>query len=327
MIDRLQDAPLWLAPNWEDKPELSVQCAIDQRPIRLYAKDVISGYLNLGVSDGWEEGHDSRVGQAFSRFILSRYFFEKMEDLGENRIVLEKTVRAFRKSSPTMIHLFAMQAQEDHKPLESRIAFDEDVNGWQRHAVSRLSGNLGSQYIPSKPFFEILINSQRNSPEDPLCQPFFISIHTNEEELEKRRKMLASCKMLPGQLAHLAFYDKNLMTPDHFLSQYPEKLGPKSARLLKGLSFLQKTTIPAQKVGNCWIKQPMRCLLASLFIELLTHREELSIEDAWEEAKKLYIDIQKSVAIPLVEELLKLIQTTDIMKGSALLAIEKQKSL
>ena len=39
-----------------------------------FKENVIGGYLNLGESDGWIEGHDPRVGLSFTRHILSEYF-------------------------------------------------------------------------------------------------------------------------------------------------------------------------------------------------------------------------------------------------------------
>ncbi|CRX37681.1 hypothetical protein [Estrella lausannensis] len=326
-LDHTENPPFWVPGNWEASPELSVHCSIDQRPIIVYSQAVISGYLNLSGADGWSEGHDYRVGEAFTRFILLRYYFEKMDDLGANKIVMEKSIRAYLKSSPNIQTFFPGSPIKDHRPTESRIAFDSEVTGWDKHAVSRLSGNLGSQYSKEKPFFEILVNSARNSLDDPYCRPFHVSIHFNEEMLDKRRQTLMACKMKPGLESHFVFYAPSLMSPNQFLVQYPERLGPNSTRLLKALCYLQSTTLCAQKVGNCWIKQPMRGLLATLFVELITHRNDLEIEQAWDEAKRLYKDIQKCAAIPTIEGLIKDVKMTDEMKAAYEIAIEKQKTL
>ena len=321
-MDHREDPPFWVPKNWEDNPALSVQCSLDQRPLIQYAKGVISGYLNLSEAEGWSEGHDYRVGEAFTRFILLRYYFEKFKDLGENKIVLEKTIRAFQKDNTSINSLFPNASSKDHKPTESRIAFDSDVTGWEKHAVSRLTGNLGSEYHKEKPFFEILVNSARNSPSDPYCHPFTVYIHNNETELEKRRQELIACKMTPSGKAHFVFYGFSLASPQKFVELYRPKMGPKSTRLHQALIYLQSTTLCAQKVGNCWIKQPMRGLLATLFVELITHREDLGIEDAWTAAKALYKEIQRCAAIPTVEELLKNVEMSDLMRTSAKSAIE-----
>lgn len=74
------------------------------------------------------------------------------------------------------------KAKPGSLPKDTRICPDSTVLGWQKHAVIRLIGNLGSTYSPSKPCFEILINSQRENNDDPVCKPFSVSIQTNEEE-------------------------------------------------------------------------------------------------------------------------------------------------
>jgi hypothetical protein len=212
-------------------------------------------------------------------------------------------------------------------PTRSRVCFDFSVSGWQKHEIGRLVGNLGSTYDPSKPFFEILINSARHSADDRSCTPFCISIHPNKEEIEKRRKLLQSLKIVPGEQAHFSFYPTYLKQPDAFLKEYQAKLGPHATRLLQALQFLQEVTINAQSAGNCWIKQPMRGLLAVLYIELITNRTELSPKEAWAEATKLYKRIQQDVAIPFVESLLTQIHMSSNMQLAAMRALKRQKNL
>ncbi len=65
-------------------------------------------------------------------------------------------------------------------------------------------GPLGSTYDVRKPFFEVLINSM-NINGNEFCSPFFVTIHANGEELEKRRQALASYKMAPSIIAHPVF--------------------------------------------------------------------------------------------------------------------------
>ena len=53
--------------------------------------------------------------------------------------------------------------------------------------------------------FEILINSARSIADSNFGNPFFISIHQDAKELEKRRQLLASLKWLLLSLLITAF--------------------------------------------------------------------------------------------------------------------------
>lgn len=300
-------------------------CIDESITLSRFKKDVISGYLNLGNKDGWTEGSDPRIGVSFTRYILFKYFVQNKKQLGSNAVVIEKVVNAFKSCKNFLNYPFS-QVEASHKPETSRICYDSTV-GWQDHAISRLVGNLGTVYSPSKPFFEILINSARHSEKDSSCRPFFISVHANEEELEKRRKNLVALASAPFEASQFLVYSPCLQKPDAFLKKFPDKLGLNSTRLLKALAYLQKVTINAQEVGNCWIKQPMRGLLASLYVELITHRDTLSPESAWTEATRLYKSIQKTIAIPYVKELIDHSDATAEMKRVALVSLEKQKQL
>lgn len=300
------------------QPHLSRLCSQDRAALIQCKHKIIGGYLNLGINDGWKEGESPELGISFARYILLKYFFQKKGHLGANAAVLEKVAAAFKTSaSPWGPHL----------PQESRICLDYSVTQWEKHAIGRLIGNLGSTYDPSKPFFEILVNAAYHPRQHSLSNPFFVSVHANEQELEKRRSLLSSLRSTPEDIARPAFYDFHLQKPEDFLKMHRTKLGPNSTRLLKALTYLQTIPINAQKVGNCWIKQPMRCLLATLYVELISNRPSLTFERAWKEASGLYKDIQKIVAIPFVKELLNQSNVTSKMKESALRGLEKQKHL
>ena len=131
--------------------------------------------------------------------------------------------------------------------------------------------------------------------------------------------------MAPAELAHYSFYASYLKKPKEFLQENQERLGPNSTRILNGLIYLQDVEVNMQRSGNCWIKQPMRCFLVNLYVELLTHRKELSFEQAWKQAKELYKHVQKAVAIPYVTELLEKECVTPAMKESAFRELEVAK--
>lgn len=301
--------------------------SMDECLIQESSKNIIGGFLNLGESDGWPEGHDNRVGAAFTRFILKKYYADAKGQLGKYQPVFEKAIEAFRETGRMVVSSLSREIEDAHRPKTNRVAYDCAVTGWQKHAVCRMVGNIASTYGPTKPFFEILINSQRTSADDPKCQPFYITIHNNETDLDQRRQLLASLKTAPSVLVHSMFYSDDLLKPEDFLEKYQHKIGPNSTRILKGLTFLQNTTINAQTVGNCWIKQPMRCLLATLYLELLSVETELTPEETWDMAKKLYLCIQRATAIPYIQNMLANESTTPIMLESAKLALEKRKAL
>jgi len=308
-------------------PMLRRSIAQDYTVLTTFKKNIIEGYLNLSKAQGWHEGHDPRVGIAFVRYILVHYFTQQKEQLGLDHTVLERTTKAFTSSKPLLSALLQEKKPKKNHPKLSRLRYDLSVFGWQNHGISRLVGNLGTTYKRTAPFFEILINSSRDFEEETTCKPFFVSVFNNESQTDERQKELRNYTTVPGVLARFTFYSRRLQKPEDFLKQHQKKLGPNSTRLLKSLSFLQKVTINAQKVGNCWIKQPMRALLVTIFVETITHRIDLTPKQAWESAKTLYKDIQKKEAIPLVESFLDQINVTETMKKAALESIKHQKKL
>lgn len=314
----------WRVTFDENDPVLSGLAYKDHLLLEEYAERIIPGYLNLSEKEGWQEGGSTCMGNLFTRYMLLKYYFSFKNCLGENKEAIKNVVKAFSQVE-TSAHSLGGKSKPGSLPKDTRICPDSTVLGWQKHAVSRLVGNLGTAYSPSKPCFEILINSQRESNDDPLCKPFSVSIQINEEESEKRRCRLATLKFVPAEIAHYTFYSGTLSKPKKFLEENRALLGPNSTRLLHGLSFLEETTLPAQKVGNCWIKQPIRTVLVLLFVELLTQRRDLSMEEAWSEAKALYKDMQLKIAIPFVQDLLQRKSFSSEMKQSALEGIERQK--
>jgi len=299
----------------------------DYKILNTFKTNIIEGFLNLSKAQGWHEGHDPRVGIAFVRYTLIHYFAQKKGERGANTQVFKRSIKAFTTSKPLLSPPLQEDKPQKYHPKKSRLRYDLSVNGWQDHAISRLVGNVGSAFRPEAPFFEILVNSSRDSAEKTSCQPFHISVFKNGSEIDERQNKLQRLKTTPGDLAHFTFYSPNLQKPDAFLRQHQKQLGPNSTHLLKGLAFLQNVTINSQTVGNCWMKQPMRALLATLYVEVLTQQPNLTPEKAWETAKALYKNIQKTEAIPLVESFLGQVQITDTMKKAALESLEHHKKL
>ncbi|MBA2369939.1 MAG: sel1 repeat family protein [Candidatus Protochlamydia sp.] len=297
----------------------------DKKVLSNYGESIISGYLNLGKDDGWKEGSDPRLGEAFTRYILIKFFLEEKQNLGLNELILVSVINAFSEGAyGQKLHYLN---QTGVYPKFSRGCHDYTVSGWIGHAISRIVGKLGSTYDPLKPAFEILVNSARTIKHDPLCRPFHITIYKNEKEIEDHRKLLASLSTIPVEKAYHSFYSLSHKRPGTYLNENKERLGPTSTRILKGLEFLENTTISAQKVGNCWIKQPIRCLLTCIYLESLMARPQLSPEEVWNESKILYKRIQKISAIPYIQDLIESTPLTRTMRESTLRAITLQRNL
>lgn len=285
---------------------------------------IISGFLNLGESHGWVSGSTPILGQSFSRYLLVNYFKKNYCNL--NRSALEKLLESFQ-----IAHILAGSAnygrvnpKATHRPKNGRVCYDAHVQGWKGHLIGRLVGNLASEYGATKPCFEIIVNSQRSRLD--ICRPFTISIHVNEAEILKRRQGLLGLEQAPQEIAYPLFYSSSLVRPEDFLARYQDKIGPNSKRILDGLIFMEKIEMPAQSVGNCWMKQPMRTLLASLYLEIYSERKELTPDQAWTEAKKIYKEMQVNI-LDFIGGLINKTEMTPEMERHAREAFERRKSL
>lgn len=276
----------------------------DRIVIHQFAEALVGGFLNLGERQGWPEGGDPRVGAAFTRCMVQEYF-EKGEHSTKTRTILQNVLASFSNIGDFNETSLRKEPENGHRPTTNRVRYDAAVTGWQKHAITRMVGNLGSKYEPRLPFFEILVNSARSSVEKETSQPFAITIHDNEKMLDARRSKLSALAMCPASVAHFTFYDSLLNTPEKFQETTKLKIGPNAKRFLEGLMYLQNVELKTQYVGNCWIKQPMRCLLVSLYIEIFTECKELTPKEAWAMTVHLYKDIQKEAGIPIIEELLE----------------------
>lgn len=298
----------------------------DHAVISQFAEEVVSGFLNLGTKEGWSEGSDPRIGAAFTRHMVQEYL-KKEKPNSVNGEILGKVLDSLANIGDFEGIPLAKEPEDGHRPTTNRVRYDSAVLGWQQHAITRMVGNVASKYNPKLPFFEILINSARSSRDNEICQPFHISIFNNEADIDKRRSNLSVMKMLPANLAHFTFYASYLNDPEKFLAKTHLKVGPNSTRLLEGLMYLQRKELKAQSVGNCWIKQPMRALLVSLYLETLSVRKELTPDGAWKEAVAMYKDIQKKAGIPIIEELLDNSGISGLKRTYAAAAIEMRSHI
>lgn len=317
-----------------DKVTPSADCPISYERVLIEseAEQVIVGFLNLDDSEGWKVlGNDARLGAAFVRCILSDYcksISDSETATEEEKEILDRTLECFENigslfSSP----FFKKQPEDGHRPKTNRVRYDEGVSGWKDHAVCRMVGNIASKYNSGLPFFEILVNSARSAPNKKISRPFYVTVHRDEKVLDHRRSELAAVRMLPSSLAHFTYYSSSLQDPETFMENSSLKFGSNAKRLINGLTFLNEVQLYAQKTGNCWIKQPMRCLLAGLYLEIFSLKKDFSPSEAWEMAKLTYKDIQKKSGIPLIRELLDSIEVTESQREIAERAIKHRLSL
>lgn len=299
--------------------DIDSQIKADEKVLEGFSAEIVAGFLNLGKSDGWPEGIGG-AGAMFISYILKKYTRENRDELGIHAPLLEELFQILQETRTSDTE------STEGLPKNRRFVYDGNVTGWYEHTVTRMVGNLGSTYNPKNAFFEILINSQGDHQSD-LCRPFAITIHANVEVLNQRRQTLASYAKAPQFIAQKFFYSDDLWKSDFFLEKYQDKMGPNSTRMLQGLSFLETVTLKSQTVGNCWMKQAMRSLLVGIYLELLTFQTDKTVQEVWEQALKLYLDIQKRAGIPYIEELLKKCETTPQMYQSAMQAIAYRKTL
>ncbi len=310
----------------------------DRMQVQNEAVSVVGGYLNLCEKQGWEDrGNDPRVGAAFVRCMLTDYvqnfpkytshLAEKGMKTDEFETIMKRVVDGFENIGNLIKSPFCKEQPEDgHRPKTNRVRYDEGVKGWKNHTVCRMVGNIASRYETRFPFFEILVNSARDTVENISCRPFRVTIFDNETELDKRRQSLAAGPQLDVSTAHHTFYSSSLKGPDQFMKTTRLKIGPNAKRILEGLEFLNKVEMYAQRTRNCWIKQPMRCLLVGLYLEILSVRKELSPPEAWKMAMIMYKEIQKRSGIPIIQGLMDQVRMSAEMKDNALKEIEYRMS-
>lgn len=284
----------------------------DMTSFRIQSQALIAGFLNLGESDGWVQGGNPGVAERFIRYSAIKFdrenpeqssissFFQSIFSGEDPNNKSRTTIRNVIHGLPINDVMFLFGGNfgsiRSCSPTQTRVVQDVAVQGWENHKVGRIVGNLGSTYSPSKPFFEVIINSHTK-------HPFFISIHPNEEKLNERRATLRSMTEAPRDIALSIYFASSLVKPKEFLELHADKLGTNSKRMIEGLRFLQEVEMETQHVGNCWMKQPLRTMLAALYLETLSGREELSPNEAWAEAMRLYKAIQLQ-SLSIIETLL-----------------------
>ena len=241
--------------------------------------NVVAGFLNIGNKDGWkpEEGGLSETGFRFTRCMLRKFWEDNGRTLSDYKDIFERVVPSFSPSSRINESL-------------PKCFVDPSVNGWSKHAVTRIVGCVGSKDTGNGPYFEIFINSAR--PNDaPRTTPFQSFIILDKASAMQRWQSLVSAKNFPFNAAYPLFYQSQ-PTPDSFIDQYrkdhEKNPGPHAMRLLEGLKLLNQKIMKAQTIGNCWMIQNKREVLAVLFIETLTERPELTPQETWNLSKILY---------------------------------------
>lgn len=245
--------------------------------------NVIAGFLNIGIKDGWnqDEGEQHVIGWSFTRFMFAAFCEAQSSALAEYRDIIERVKTAFLSK--------ITQEGLDFPP---RAFPDSSICGWARHSITYLMGYLGSKKSENGPFFEVVINSAK--PEDSdYCFPFKVSVLLNKQEAIARKKQLRPAKEFADVVAYpLYFHSRNTKTISEFKTiyrmEYAKDPGKNAMRILNALEFLEGSQMQAQVIGNCWMKQNERLVLPLLFIEIVTHRPELSHEKCWELAISLY---------------------------------------
>jgi len=260
----------------------------------------ICGFLNLRDQDGWKEGGPTTIGALFIRHLFENYK-NKLSDF--DREVLVNVLSGF--SSLGVLKKDIIECL----PKKNRICFDAGIKGWKDHAVSRMVGNVGPSYDPANPFFEIAINSQHKTP-------FFVTLYGNEKELDEHREFLISLDKTPQDLANECFFSPHQKTIDHYLKGH--KPTREENHLIEGLKYLKNKALPPQTTGNCWLIQPMRAMLAALYIEYYTTLGAITPDEGWNLAHKTYRHVLDTEGMDMIAKLLNFTVTTDKMRNIAL---------
>lgn len=266
--------PSTTPPSWMSKYDQG-----DWKAILEKREDIIAGFLGIGKKDGWKDGGYTVQGLRFTHLMLKKFSILHSSD-SSTQTVLKRAVEALRSS-------FA-----NTKPSTTicpKTRYDSEIYGWPGHAVSRLTGSLSNQGLHNAPSFEVLVNSASTSPGTPNF-PFRVSVYKNDSKLQQRTKILKYASLQKAPVAEGLFYHPTLLeSPSSFKAKHPEiNFGPNSSRTLQALSFLNLQKMKSQTVGNCWLKQPKRSILASLFLDTVALNPHLSDEDAWKQSKNLY---------------------------------------
>lgn len=262
---------------------ISQESSIDYTYIQQRADKVIAGFLSLGKKDGLEivEGDKYETGCRFIRCMFVSFYNQKKEHLSEYKDILTATLKTF-----------SVAAQKIDDTVKSKATLDFSIKGWKEHGVTRLTGNLCKEPRENGPFIEVLINSSASSVEQKSICPFTPRIMLNKTEAIARKEKLQVAGLLNTKYAYPIFYKSQLQSPsefiDYYKAQHNKDPGPNSLRFLNGLSFLENQQMSTQTAMNCWMKQPKRGVLVSLYLECLTKREELSPAEAWALSRKLY---------------------------------------
>jgi hypothetical protein len=288
---------------------------------------VLAGFLNIGKKDNWNqsEGGNHETGFRFTRCMLRKFWNDNEQRLGDYRDIFERVVKSFSPAARA----------SGNQLYNPRSFIDTTVTGWMEHSVSRVVGWVGTKNTENGPFFEVLINSAKKG-ENPRTAPFKTIILSNKSSAEKRWNDLMVVQKHHCTIAYPRYYQSQELSPASFIELYlkdhGKSPGPNAVRLLEGLAFLNHKIMKAQTMGNCWMKQNIRQVLVTLFIETLTHRSELEVHKAWDLSKLLYRKWKKHTTQELENmmtskgmclDLVRLVQEKLQKKNRLLLTVRK----
>lgn len=259
--------------EWSSLDELTLNEDI-WNGLKPHKEKLIEGFLEIGEEEGGSEGGCASVGAYFTRLTFRESLIKNKEAYSNDWDILTRVDSAL------------------HRKVSGnpRAYYDDGDYGWSGHVISRMIGYLTSSPQSNGPFFEVLINSQRIDKRNDQTFPFSIYILFDKDYADSRCNILRGSKKDSGMDAMRVYYDKQLYTPKKYMLEEEkcQRLDPQTKQFLQGLDHLSKCKYEAQRIGNCWIKQPMLCILVGLYLELLTHRQYLSDEQCWQQAKTLY---------------------------------------
>jgi hypothetical protein len=262
----------------------------DKKIIKLFAHDIVAGFLNLGQIHGWFEGCYDSVAIGFVRYTMEKFLHKNKN--ASNIIV--KAVESF--SGP------------NHWSKTSQVFFHSRISGWKHHAIGRIIGYVGKKYKKKKPFFEVLMDSAN-------INPFFVSIYNTESELEQKSNKILTVEDQEKYQVKDVYFDPNHTDAKRYLEKHYNELDNNSIHFLTALIYLEDLRIKDQTVGNCWMKKSMRALLCLLFLETVIENN-ISPELAWIKAKIMYTEWQISV-VPMIKRLIYLTSVSIEAKQTA----------
>lgn len=284
-------------------------------------EQIVAGFLNLKESEGWKEGGYSEVGYKFSEELIKRYFQKNQEILGKDKAVFKSLCSDLDRDTNAVHELLSQASIELPssciRSCTKQFHIDSKFQGWKKHAVGRITGRLSQS---GGKCFEILVNSHQD--EFNICHPFKVHIFKEKQDLEKRSKELKRYDEVEGEEAKHFYFREDLSHPKNC----PEaSLNADEKNIIRGLNYLEGREMNPQIAGNCWLKQPLRCMLVRIYLEIIKTQRDTSYEDAWKKSNFHYYKILCNEGLPLVESLLESCSKNETACSNAKKAIETRR--